>query len=149
MQPSSTLSLRPLAQHTNTAPRAELLLDGQPTGCTVPGAVLEFAVDIAGRHLLFLTDDVPHEEVLSIVLLDAGFQLLDSATIGRAYHTGLFAHPRLIEPGRVEFEFMGHGTWAVDVWAAPRLRLPFVPDAAGVGRPFGLHRHFIVSFKPG
>ena len=112
-----------------------------------PGAAL--AVVVGRRHLLFLTDDVPHEEVLSIVLLDAGFQLLDSATIGRAYHTGLFAHPRLIEPGRVEFEFMGHGTWAVDVLAAPRLRLPFVPDAAGVGRPFGLQRHFIVSFKPG
>ena len=149
MHPSATLSLRPLAQHTNTAPRAELLLDGQPTGCALPGTALELAVDIGGRHLLFLTDDVPYEEVLSIALLDAGFQLLDSATIGRAYHTGLFAHPRLIEPGRVEFEFMGHGTWAVDVWAAPRLRLPFVPDAAGVGRPFGLHRHFIVSFKPG
>ena len=49
----------------------------------------------------------------------------------------------------VEFEFMGNGTWAVDVLAAPRLRLPFVPDAAGVSRPFGLHRHFTVSFKPG
>lgn len=149
MQPSPQLSLRPLPQHADTAPRAELLRDGRPTGCTVPGAVLEFAVDIGGRHLLFLTDDVPYEELLSIVLLDAGFQLQDSASIGRAYHSGLFAHPRLVEPARVEFEFMGRGSWAVDVLAAPRLRLPFVPDAAGVHRPFGLHRHFIVSFKPG
>lgn len=149
MQPSPQLSLRPLPQPADAAPRAELLRDGRPTGCTVPGAVLEFAVDIGGHHLLFLTDDVPYEELLSIVLLDAGFQLLDSASIGRAYHSGLFAHPRLVEPARVEFEFMGNGSWAVDVLAAPRLRLPFVPDAAGVSRPFGLHRHFTVSFKPG
>ena len=149
MQPKPHLSLRPLPPQADTAPRAELLRDGRPTGCTVPGAVLEFAVDIGGRHLLFLTDDVPYEEVLGIVLLDAGFQLLDSASIGRAYHSGLFAHPRLVEPARVEFEFMGNGSWAVDVLAAPRLRLPFMPDAAGVSRPFGLHRHFTVGFRPG
>ncbi|WP_298597253.1 hypothetical protein [Zoogloea sp.] len=149
MQPNPQLSLRPLPQPADAAPRAELLRAGHPTGCTVPGAVLEFAADIGGRHLLFLTDDVPCEEVLNIVLLDAGFQLLDSASIGRAYHSGLFAHPRLVEPARVEFEFMGNGTWAVDVLAAPRLRLPFMPDAAGVSRPFGLHRHFTVGFRPG
>jgi hypothetical protein len=114
----------------------------------VPGAVLEFAVDIAGRHLLFLTDDVPHEEVLSIVLLDAGFQLLDSATIGRAYHTGC-----LRTRGSSSRGASSSSSWATapgrSMYGRRPAWAPFVPDAAGVGRPFGLHRHFIVSFKPG
>lgn len=144
---STALSIRPRAQASGAGPTADLLVDGCPAARTVPGAVLELAVVVGRHHLLFLTDDVPFEELLTVQLLGADLRPLDRATIGRAYQAGAFGQPRLIPPRRVEFAFCGDGTWAVDVLDAPRLRIPFVRDAPGVSRPIGLRRHFIVSLS--
>lgn len=149
MHLSTTLSIRPRAVAPSKAPAADLLVDGYPAARTVPGAVLELAVVVGRRHLLFLTDDVPFEELLTVLLLGADLRPLDRATIGRVDQAGAFGQPRLIPPRRVEFAFCGDGTWAVEVLDTPRLRLPFVPDAPGVSRPFGLRRHFIVSLSAG
>jgi hypothetical protein len=149
MHLSTALSIRPRAPAPGEGPTADLLVDGRPAARIVPGAVLELAVVVAGRHLLFLADDVPFEEVLTVLLLGADLRPLDSASIGRAYQAGMFGQPRLIAPRRVEFAFSGDGTWAVEVLDAPRLRIPFVPEAPGVSRPFGLRRHFIISLTPG
>lgn len=145
MHRSTALSIRPRAPTPGEAPTADLLVNGRPAARTVPGAVLELAVAVGGRHLLFLADDVPFEEVLTILLLGANLRTLDSASIGCACQAGMFGQPRLIAPRRVEFAFSGDGTWAVEVLDTPRLRIPFVPDAPGVSRPLGLLRHFIVS----
>jgi hypothetical protein len=58
----------------------------------VPGAVLELAVVVGRRHLLFLTDDVPFEELLTVLLL-APTCALDRATIGRVDQAGALASP--------------------------------------------------------
>ena len=48
----------------------EILFDGNATGILVPYCVIEAAIDVdEGRFLLFLTDDVPFEEILHIALI--------------------------------------------------------------------------------
>jgi hypothetical protein len=52
------------------APHGEIWRDGQPTHQQVPGAILEACVQWHDKTLLLITDDVPYEEALRIILLD-------------------------------------------------------------------------------
>jgi hypothetical protein len=143
------LTARRLEQRTeNENPRSELVVDGVPTGQIVPGAVLEGAVEWRSCHLLFMTDDIPFEELLRILLLDSKLNLLDSAQIGSPYSTGSFSSLRLKEPDTVQFRFIGGTTWSVQLLSTSRLRLPFVSEPLGVHRAFGFFRHFIVRGSP-
>lgn len=129
-------------------PTSELLVDGRATGKFVPGAVLEAAVAWANRYLLFMTDDVPYEEMLRVVLLDDRFALIDSALIGGPYSTGSFSSLQLSEPDTVSFRFIGDTLWEIELLSKPGFRLPFVSDPKGVSRPPGFSRHFVVRGRP-
>jgi hypothetical protein len=143
------VTTRPVAGAGEDAiPESEVLLAGAPTGRVVPGAVLEAAVRWDGRLLLFLTDDIPHEESLGIHLLDAGLRLLDTARLGGPYSTGSFSSLELTEPGTVRFRFIGDTTWSVELLPRPGFRVPFLSEPPGVSRGFGFSRHFIVRGRP-
>ena len=126
-------------------PQAEIYVDGVASGTVVPGAVLEAAVACDGMTLLMLTDDVPYEDMLSIHLLGAQLQLLDSARIGAAYATGAFSSLTLLAPNRVRFRFIDNVDWWVEVFSAPSFRLPLVGEAKGVTRSHMFSRHFLVG----
>ncbi|HOB47512.1 MAG TPA: hypothetical protein PKM60_15130 [Zoogloea sp.] len=132
------------AQQDDDIPQCELLVAGAVTGCRLSGAILEAAVEVAGKYLLFMTDDVPFEETLTLHLLDGQFRLLDSASVGRAYATGVFSLVELREPDELVFRFIGETPWAVKLLDGPALRVPLCAEAPGVTRPFGFTRHFIV-----
>lgn len=125
-------------------PQCELMAAGAATGRRLSGAILEAAVEVAGKYLLFMTDDVPFEETLTLHLLDGQFRLLDSASVGRAYATGVFSLVELREPDELVFRFIGEKPWAVKVLGAPALRVPLCAEAPGVTRPFGFTRSFIL-----
>ena len=129
-------------------PVSDIWLHGSPTGKRVPGAVLEAAVELDRHYMLFMTDDVPFEETLGIFLLDDRLNVVDSARLGGLYSTGSFSALELCEPNTVRFRFIGDTTWSVRVLSRPELRVPVLPDAPGVIRPFGFYRHFIVSGRP-
>jgi hypothetical protein len=130
------------------SPRSELIIDGIPTGQIVPGAVLEAAVEWKSCHLVFMTDDVPFEEMLRILLLDSQLKLLDSAQIGGPYSTGSFSSLTLREPDTVQFRFIGGTTWSVQLLSTSRLRVPFISEPRGVHRAFGFSRRFVVRGNP-
>jgi hypothetical protein len=132
------------AQEDDDIPQCELMVAGAATGCRVSGAILEAAVEAGGKYLLFMTDDVPFEEILTLHLLDGHFRLLDSASVGRAYATGVFSLIEFREPDELVFRFIGETPWAVKLLDGPALRVPLRADAPGVTRPFGFTRHFIV-----
>ena len=143
------LTARRLEQRSeNEIPRSELVVDGVPTGQIVPGSVLEGAVEWRSCHLLFMTDDIPFEELLRILLLDSKLNLLDSAQIGSPYSTGSFSSLRLKEPDIVQFRFIGGTTWSVQLLSTSQLRLPFISEPPGVHRAFGFFRYFIVRGSP-
>jgi hypothetical protein len=129
-------------------PESEIVLSGHATGKRVFGAVLEAAVRIGEYYLLFMTDDVPFEESLGIILLDKGLSVKDSARIGGLYTTGSFSALELCEPSVVRFRFIEDTSWEVRILEKPQLRLPFVSDPPGVYRPFSLTRHFTLYGDP-
>lgn len=143
------LSLGRIVPATEQAPpRAELVLNGSPTGKHLPGATLEAAIDWDGFYLLFLTDDVPYEEMLRIVLLDQHLNALDRALIGGIYSTGSFRGLELCAPNAVQFRFIGELTWRVELRANRSLRVPLLSEPRGVYRPLGFFRWFLVTAAP-
>lgn len=148
MRIAGEISARRIGGDGNVPPTSEILVDGRPSGCVVSGAILEAAVEAGEHRLLFLTDDTPFEEMLSIHLLDARWHRLDSAVLGAAYCTGSFEALRLAPPDKVRFRFIGDTDWTIEILPQRGFRLPFVPDATGVSRRFGFSRHFIVRGKP-
>jgi hypothetical protein len=129
-------------------PESEIWFSGRPTGKRVPGAVLEAAVRVGGDYLLFMTDDVPFEEFLRIILVDENLNVKDSARIGSMYSTGAFSDLEMLEPHSVRFQFIGGTPWTVRVLDRPQFRVPLFGDAPGVSRPIGLTRHFTVHGNP-
>ncbi|MDP3228626.1 MAG: hypothetical protein Q8N13_11705 [Acidovorax sp.] len=149
MVPASVVSVVRVAGLADEAPPlCEIVVSGQATGQQVPGAVLEAAAQWQSFTLLFTTDDVPYEEFLHIHLLDAQLNLLDSATVGGMYSTGSFSLLESTEPDTLRFRFIGDTDWSVQVLPAPGFRVPLLSEPAGVSRPLGFSRHFIVRCNP-
>ena len=132
------------APDRGAAPHCELVIAGRPTGLLVPGKVLEAAVEVDKRYLVFLTEGVTMEERLAIHLVSPGGELLDSAGVGVMTALGLFARLKLAPPRLVNFQFLGELQWSVEVHARPRLAWPFWREAPGVKRPWALRRAFRV-----
>lgn len=146
--PEGAVTLRPLPASEDSAPMAELTVQGRPVPQPLPGAVLEAAFDCEGRTLLFLTDDVPHEDALQVHLLDDRLQLLDSATLSSMYSTGSFELVATEPPRSVRFRFFGGTDWTVELLDEPAMRLPLIGEPRGVHRRLGFTRHFKVHGQP-
>lgn len=149
MRVLTSVSLQPVPQlDEDRLPQSRVLLDGVPQGPSIEGVVLEAALQWQGLYLLFVTDDIPQEDMLRITLWDQHFQPLDAAVIGAMYSTGSF---KLLGPqgdDTVGFRFIGDTDWSVQVLPRPGFRLPLVSEPTGVTRPLGFSRHFIVRGDP-
>lgn len=126
----------------------EVLLAAKETGITVPVRVLEAAVQVDDSQLLlFLTDDTPFEEMLSIALIDLHVGVKERLTLGGAYLTGSFADLHILA-NAVEFRFIGDTTWRVEIPTAPFVSLPFIGDPRGVSRPLALRHYIKITASP-
>ena len=132
------------APYQGRVPHCEICIAGRPTGLHVPGKVLEAAVEVDGRYLVFVTEGVTMEERLSIHLVSFDGRLLDSASIGLLSELGLFARLRLEPPRQVWFQFLGDLAWSVEVHPRARWTLPLPREAPGVRRPWTFRRAFRV-----
>lgn len=148
MEQVTTLSLSEVSEATDTnQARSEVLMGSKSTGIIIPGKVLEAAIRVDERHyLLFMTDDVIFEEMLTILLLDLSQGTVDELTIGGAYTSGHFKDLK-VSPHSASFHFIGDTTWTVKVSTAPTLRLP-LSDPPGVNRPMGLRKYIDISANP-
>ena len=143
MRLADEITIRPAADR-GAVPHSELVIAGRPTALCVPGKVFEAAVEVHGRYLVFLTEGVTMEELLSIHLVSAEGRLLDTAGVGLMVALGIFAKLKLAPPDQVNFRFLGDLQWSVEVFPERRLAWPFRREAPGVQRPFGLRRAFRV-----
>jgi hypothetical protein len=141
------ISIRP-APDRGGVPQCEICIAGRATGLRVPGKVFEAAVEIDGRYLVFITEGVTMEELLSIHLVSADGRLLDTAAIGLMYALGIFARLKLEPPREVRFQFLGDVTWIVEIHAEPRWAWPIWREAPGVRRPWTFKRAFRVRTGP-
>ena len=78
----------------------------------------------------------------------ATLHLLDSATLGGIYSTGSFSLLASTEPDTLRFRFIGDTDWSVQVLPEAGFRVPLWSEPAGVSRPLGFSRHFIVRGQP-
>lgn len=148
MEEVTTLSLSEVNEATDTAQaRSEVLIGGISTRIIIPGKVLEGSIKVdARRYLLFVTDDVIFEEMLTILLLDLSQGVVEALTIGGAYTSGHFEDLK-VSPRSASFSFIGDTTWIVKVSASPTFKLPF-SDPPGVSRPMGLRKYIDISANP-
>lgn len=148
MEEVTTLLLSEVSEATETTQaRSEVLIGGNSTGIIIPGKVLEAAIKIdSRRYLLFVTDDVIFEEMLTILLLDSSQGIVEKLTIGGAYSSGHFEDLR-VSPRSASFRFIGDTTWTVKVSPSPTFKLPF-SDPRGVSRPMGLRKCIDISATP-
>lgn len=105
---------------------------GQTSPEPLEGKILEACVQQGKQYLLFLTDDIPHEDSLHIHLLDNDLNRMDTATLGALYTTGNFRNLTCENSGSITFEFFGDGVWEVSVLPNSRLRLPLISGPRGV-----------------
>jgi len=125
-----------------------IVMDGEVTDLEVTGAILEAAVAWREQRLLFLTDDILHEDMLRIYLLDAQHRLLDTAVLGAAYSTGAFSDLRLLPPNSLSFSFIGDITWRLLLLSQREFAVPWLSDPRGVSRPWKFHRSFRLEGRP-
>ena len=143
------LTIRAIECSTELAiPSSEIIINQSATGDVISGAVLEAAVSWNDFYLLFLTDDIPQEDTLSIHFLDKELKLLDSATIGAMYSTGSFTSLQLIKPNTLTFRFIGDTDWKIKLFDKPTLTLPFLSDPKCVKRKLALSNYFKVQGSP-
>lgn len=129
-------------------PHSEIIINQQPTGTFLAGAVLEIAFQCDAFVLAFLTDNILHEETLRIYLLDAHLQTLDSASMGAMYATGAFSLTSLLPPNRLRFHFFGGTEWTLELLKQPRFAVPLISDPRGVHRPWRFFRRLLISGQP-
>jgi hypothetical protein len=141
--PPSAFSLKLIGSPLNdAAPRSEILLNGERTGKTLDGAILEAALRWKKLILVFVTDAVLYEDTLHIYLLDTNLQVLDQASMYGLYATGTFSLLDIVPPDSVRFVFFGETVWRLKISDHKTLRLPIMSDPHGVRRPFGFYRQF-------
>lgn len=146
---ASDYSIRVVTPSTSdTAPMSEIIVAGLPTGKVVGGAVFEAALKWNEYVLLFLTDDVPFEDTLNIYLLDANFNVVDSARMFFIYSTGVFSDLDLTQPDTVRFCFFGGIVWTLKLFPEKTFALPIISDPRGVSRPFTFLRMFQIYGSP-
>lgn len=144
----SIATCAPLHASDTTPPSCELVIGGKPTGQRIEGCVLETTLKCDAGYLLFLTDDIPHEDSLNIHLVSFSGELKDSARIGGMYSTGRFEKLQVQQPDKVSFRFIGDAIWTLKVLEKPALRIPFLSEPAGVHRPLGFKRRFSITRTP-
>lgn len=146
--PESELSLRlekPWSQHAPA--RSAVMAGGRATGQAVAGEVLEAAIGWNDCCLLFVTDAIPFENSLRIYLLDARWQLVDSAKLGGMYTTGAFSGLELAPPDNLCFRFIGGIAWELAMLDRSVPSLPFFAPK-GVSRPLGFTQRFRIHGRP-
>jgi len=144
----SDVSLRLASPWSETALACSAIIaDGRDTGQVVAGEILEAAIEWSHHRLLFVTDNIPFEDHLRIYLFDTQWKIVDAATLGAMYSTGVFSGLELQPPASLRFRFFGGITWTLELLDHPVASLPF-SNPTGVHRPFNLFKRFKIRGRP-
>jgi hypothetical protein len=86
----------------------------------VDGSVLEAQYRCSRGHLLITADGNPYEETVHFHLVDEEMQLVDQASLGRIYNSGILTDIRLGAGDDLEFSFFGTERWRLAILADPQ-----------------------------
>ena len=130
-------------------PRVRIkLADHGGDGTVLDGAVLEAAFQMDdGRFLIFLTDDVPFEETLRVILLDSDLKILDGFIFGGAYVTGTLENLQIIDGITVQFSFVHEKPLCIKINKKPVwLGLGIITPGVSRMGPWKIKRYLSFSF---
>ncbi len=114
--------------------KSQIYLKDQASETIVTGAVLEICIKVGEFFLVFMTDDIPNEDMLRIYLIEQDASVLDSVVLGSPYSTGSFQLLDIVEPNLITFNFIGSTVWKAFVFNQRKLNIPFITDPVGVSR---------------
>lgn len=80
-------------------------------------------------------------------VLDAQWKIVDCATLGAMYSTGVFSDLELVPPNCLHFKFFGGITWTLELLNHDVMSLPF-SDSREVSRPFHFRKRFRIHGHP-
>ena len=103
---------------------SELMDDGVPTGCRIPGYVIERQYACGQNFLLITSYDCPFEEAQNFLLLDSAFQIIAKKFLGVAYDTYRLIDARPIADDVIEIVFDGDDRWRLQIRDRSRLFFP-------------------------
>lgn len=148
MKSMRALTEQEFSTRPSTSNDSYILLDGKPTQKDIEGAYLELCLRVGEKYLVFMTDDIPGEDMLHIHLLGSDLNIIDSATIGGMYSTGSFKNHNVKGPSEITFNFIGGNEWRVDILEDKVFSLPFMSSPKGVARKHLFHQYFKVYGDP-
>lgn len=128
--------------------KSQVYIDEKATNSFIVGAFLEACIKIDRFYLIFMTDDIPSEDMLHIHFLNDQLSLLDTVTIGSAYATGSFKALEICEPNIVKFHFIGLTKWVVHVSQKKQLHFPYFSDPKGVSRKISFSSYIKIYGTP-
>jgi hypothetical protein len=103
--------------------RSRLLLDGEPTGLTLPGYVLLHQFETPEGYLLVTDYDCPFEEMTNFILLSTDLRILSCRSLGWMYETYLLDRIEWIDERT--FSAVFYGEWrcrfTIRRWGIPYL----------------------------
>lgn len=102
-----------------------IYIRGERTGIIVPAQTLETAILLNdGRYLLLMTDDIPYDEALEILLIKIDYGIQERITLSTSYGSGTFRRMKLCET-HVEFCYFSDEIWRMEISKSRFFRLPF------------------------
>lgn len=138
----SSLLIRKIDDSGLHGSESEIYLHGEKTGIIVPAQSLETAIRLNdGRYLLFMTDDIPYDESLEILLVKLNEGIQERVTLSTSYGSGTFLNMRLHDK-HIEFSYFGDEKWEVEVFSLRSFKLPFGCNFLVTRHPIRL-RYFI------
>lgn len=108
MRPTDLFSLVPDPAKSGVS---SLWGQGRKLNEQVPGVSLEAQYAVGrnedGPYLLLTTYDVPHEETLHVMLVDASGRIMESKSLGAPYAPGILKELRVTDHDALFFNFQG------------------------------------------
>lgn len=90
----------------------------------VTGAILERQFTDGGRHILFVTEDIPFEETLHIYLVNSNLEPIDHLSLSAIYSPGILKNISITAPNEISFSFFdAQETWRLTVTEKPIILL--------------------------
>ena len=127
---------------------SEIIFEGEVVHKSIDGTYLELCIKRNNEYFVFMTDDIPDEDMLHIHLLDEGFNLIDSVTIGGIYSTGKFQNVSVQEPNHISFNFIGTNKWTVEALNRKQFCMPYLSSPKGSYRKNSFYQYFKLHGNP-
>lgn len=155
IRPISNVSYFPFSDDKNGSPRSEISIHGKIA--VVSGKELIQAYAFGSMSLVLMSDDYDYDNCINIILFDSKMRPLDFVILGLPFGIPDIPNSSDVscqQPDTISLAFGGQN-WKIRCLRESQFRIPYIPDAPGVKRPWvvthprcGFSRHMTISKAP-